>query len=359
MKLIELHILQTFPVSCLNRDDLNSPKTAIFGGVNRARVSSQSWKRAIRLRAKELSSEKFGGIRTKYIKELIKSIINDNGKNSEDYESRINEAIGVLTGSTIKKENKKKNTDTEKSQNDNKKTDTILFISQKEAEEIANIVLDSTADITKEIKSLLKDGTRDLCDIAIFGRMMASNNDVNVEAAGMFSHAISTHKVENDIDFFVAVDDNSPLDQTGSGHIGTLEFNSATYYRYIALNLDLLKSNTKNCLNDVEFKEAIEIFIRACIEAVPNARKNSMNAYTLPDYVLGIVKENGQPLQLVNAFESPIKRDYESGIKQKSQNKLEEHLKSIKETWGIENLCEVSIPQTNFKEFLNTLLSNV
>ena len=71
MKLIELHILQTFPVSCLNRDDLNSPKTAIFGGVNRARVSSQSWKRAIRLRAKELSSEKFGGIRTKYIKELI------------------------------------------------------------------------------------------------------------------------------------------------------------------------------------------------------------------------------------------------------------------------------------------------
>ena len=219
--------------------------------------------------------------------------------------------------------------------------------------------MDETASIKGSIKTLLDNGTRDLCDIAIFGRMMASNNDVNVEAAGMFSHAISTHKVENDIDFFAAVDDNMPHDQSGSGHIGTLEFNSATYYRYIALNLDLLKANTKNCLSDDEYKKVIELFVRACIEAVPNARKNSMNAYTLPDYVLGVVKENGQPLQLVNAFENPIKRDNESGIKEKSQKKLKEHLNLIKETWGIETLCEASIPETTFKEFLNKLLSNV
>ena len=48
MKHLELHIIQSVPVACLNRDDLNSPKTAVFGGVQRARVSSQSWKRAIR-----------------------------------------------------------------------------------------------------------------------------------------------------------------------------------------------------------------------------------------------------------------------------------------------------------------------
>ena len=48
MKHLELHIIQSVPVACLNRDDLNSPKTAIFGGVQQARVSSQSWKRAIR-----------------------------------------------------------------------------------------------------------------------------------------------------------------------------------------------------------------------------------------------------------------------------------------------------------------------
>ena len=46
---IEFHILQSFPVTCLNRDDVGSPKTAMIGGTMRARVSSQCWKRAVRM----------------------------------------------------------------------------------------------------------------------------------------------------------------------------------------------------------------------------------------------------------------------------------------------------------------------
>lgn len=46
---IEFHILQSFPVTCLNRDDVGAPKTAVVGGVTRARVSSQCWKRQVRL----------------------------------------------------------------------------------------------------------------------------------------------------------------------------------------------------------------------------------------------------------------------------------------------------------------------
>ena len=46
---VEFHILQSFPVSCLNRDDVGAPKSALIGGVERARVSSQCWKRAVRL----------------------------------------------------------------------------------------------------------------------------------------------------------------------------------------------------------------------------------------------------------------------------------------------------------------------
>ena len=59
MKHLELHIIQSVPVACLNRDDLNSPKTAVFGGPQRARVSSQSWKQHIREMAKELSPGHF------------------------------------------------------------------------------------------------------------------------------------------------------------------------------------------------------------------------------------------------------------------------------------------------------------
>ena len=67
MKLIELHILQSFPVSCLNRDDVGAPKTATFGGVNRARISSQCLKRAIRELAQEMSPTLFAGNRSRLI----------------------------------------------------------------------------------------------------------------------------------------------------------------------------------------------------------------------------------------------------------------------------------------------------
>ena len=46
--IIDVHVLQTVPPSNLNRDDTGSPKTAVYGGVRRARVSSQAWKRATR-----------------------------------------------------------------------------------------------------------------------------------------------------------------------------------------------------------------------------------------------------------------------------------------------------------------------
>ena len=45
---VDINIIQTVPPSCINRDDTGSPKTAIYGGVRRARVSSQSWKKAVR-----------------------------------------------------------------------------------------------------------------------------------------------------------------------------------------------------------------------------------------------------------------------------------------------------------------------
>ena len=71
MRHLELHILQSVPVACLNRDDFGSPKPATFGGVQRARVSSQSWKRAIRELAQEMAPEAFIGQRTRLIIEPL------------------------------------------------------------------------------------------------------------------------------------------------------------------------------------------------------------------------------------------------------------------------------------------------
>jgi CRISPR system Cascade subunit CasC len=209
---------------------------------------------------------------------------------------------------------------------------------------------------------------KDAADIAIFGRMVASDHTLTVEGAGMFGHALSTHKCENEIDFFSAVDDLKAADaeDAGAGHTGPIEFVAPCYYRYAALNLDLLYYQPQPpanlaCLageaHAAERKAIVEAFIRATVQAVPNARKNSMNAHTFPAYVLGIVKDQGQPLQLVNAFEKPVCG--RTGLVEPSVKAMLAHHAEMKKTWAIEPVEEVAIPDVTLPEFCQRLVAHV
>ena len=315
MKLIELHILQSFPVSCLNRDDVGSPKSATFGGVQRARISSQSLKRAVRMLARE-ESEAFSGIRSRFLLEpFTKALIEaelDEGKAAESAKL-ICEAFSTID---------KKNPD---------QVTTAVFLSPDEIRQVAKAVAEG-----KEPKQAIKKVDRlDAADIALFGRMVANDASVNVEGAALFSHALSTHSASNEIDFFSSVDDlKSDAEDSGASMIGTLEFNSATYYRYTAINLDQF-SDEKNLgkLSTEQRKEILKDFIRATLTAVPGARRNSMNAATLPFEVLGIRKSKGQPLQLVNAFEEPVKANGK-GLQASSLAAMKGHLETLERTWG-------------------------
>jgi CRISPR system Cascade subunit CasC len=172
----------------------------------------------------------------------------------------------------------------------------------------------------------------------------------------MFSHALSTHRADNEVDFFSAVDDRkADAEDAGAGMIGTLEFNSATYYRYVAINLDLLASDRH--LGDLgadERREILRAFVKAALLSTPGARKNSMNAGTLPHEVLGVRKTSGQPLQLVNAFESPVKANGK-GFAENSLGEMKTHLEAIEKTWG--NQGEKHwLNQEGLDAFLNNLL---
>ena len=197
----------------------------------------------------------------------------------------------------------------------------------------------------------------DAADIALFGRMVANDPNLNVDGAAMFSHALSTHKTDNEVDFFSAVDDRKAgAEDAGAGMIGSLEFNSATYYRYAAINLDLLESKSHlGGLAPEQRKEIIAAFIRAVLISVPGARKNSMNAGTLPHEVLGIRKTSGQPLQLINAFEEPVKAS-NKGFAASSLEAMKTHLSSIEKIWGNQGdkhfLTEIGSDQ-----FITNLLS--
>ena len=344
MKHLELHILQSVPVACLNRDDLNSPKTAIFGGVQRARVSSQSWKRAIREMAKELSPERFQGERTRLMYEPLLAAMQDKGIEAEEAAAGARDIVDALVKIDSKSKDKVKST-------------TLYFMSPLELETLAAAYAEHR-DPKKAIKAVDVKALKDAADIALFGRMVANDHSLTVEAATMFSHALSTHKADNEIDFFSAVDDLQPREESGAGMTGTLEFNSATYYRFAALNLDMLAdSNHLGTLSREDRQAIVSTFIEATIKAIPGARKNSMNANTLPSFVLGIVREQGHPLQLINAFETPIRSA--AGYTGKSTEALRAECDKMEETWGLGHLFKESIPDTNMADFIQGAVQHV
>ena len=411
MNLIELHILQSFPVSCLNRDDLNSPKTAIFGGVQRARISSQCWKRQIRLACYDRDKGKFNGRRSRqFIAEITERLVKEHGNKAEALSLCISHYLGKLDpknpgkvktiayysadeldrfASVISKldvdardkliaavaqvdmaslakddDGDVDEADTPDEAGDAEETKAKKKEKGEKAEKkmSAKVFGKLVAGIIKPaLKKEFKDTpmAKDAADIALFGRMVASDHSLTLEGAAMFSHALSTHKADNEIDFFTAVDDLNPADDSGSGHMGTTEFNASVYYRYVALNLDLLADKDHlACLSAVERKEVVAAFIDATLKATPGARRNSMNAATLPCHVLGIYKEKGQPIQLVNAFEKPV-RGGKDGIVAASIERLQQEHASLKDTWGIISKAEVTLPGTRLPEFIQSLVAHV
>jgi CRISPR system Cascade subunit CasC len=331
MKHLELHILQSVPLSCLNRDELGSPKTAEFGGVLRARLSSQSMKRAIRTLAKEIAAERnlgdrFSGFRTRYVVEPF-------AKALCDAKALANRHLAPLPADeaqqwALKLSEYLNKLDDAEEDYGVRRVKTALFLSPRQIEEaVAKFLQRKTTDLAgktceewhstdagkKKVKAVLKAAFDvrfdDAADIALFGRMVANDDSLNVEAAALFAHALSTHKVENDFDFFSAVDEAKPPGAAfGAAITDNLEANSACYYRFAALNVDHLADAKNNlaavpssCLRDV-----VDVFLRATLLALPTARKATMNGDTLPEVVLGLVKNNGHPVQLVNAFEEPV-----------------------------------------------------
>lgn len=345
MRHIELHILQSFPVSCLNRDDLNSPKTAVFGGVQRARVSSQCWKRAVREAAIEELPNFFTGKRGRLLIDPMKAALVNEGFDETKALEVAKEFGEYLAKFDVEAERK----------SGILRVRTAYFTTPNEINKLAKAYKEKE-EVKKAIKELKPEDLKDAADISLFGRMVASDHTLTIEGAAMFSHALSTHKVENEIDYFSAMED-WPTDDTGAAMTGTLEFNSATYYRFAALNLDMLfDKDHLACLEPKERKEVVKTFVKATLQAVPVARRNSMNGNVPPSYVLCILREKGHPIQLVNAFEDPIHS--KGGIIKKSVEAIEKEYQALKITWGLGGV-EVKLPEKNLDDLLGEVEKHV
>lgn len=329
---VDIHIIQSLPPSCVNRDDSGSPKSAVYGGVRRLRVSSQSWKRATRLYFNGLLDAKDVGVRTKRVVEVLAERITEDAPELADDAAAL--AEGVFKAARIKLASPRGKKDAPQ------ESGYLLFLSTSQIERLAGLAIASARDgealDAKTVKKIFKEAHA--VDIALFGRMVADDTDLNVDAACQVAHAISTHAAENEYDFFTAVDDDksrSEEEDAGAGMMGTVEFSSATMYRYATVNLDMLVENLGD--GDAALR-ALEVFIKGFCLSMPTGKQNTFANRTLPEAVVVSVRDD-QPVSLVGAFEKPIRTNEADGYLARSVGALADHARAIEDNYGLKPLA--------------------
>ena len=329
---VDIHIIQSLPPSCVNRDDSGSPKSAVYGGVRRLRVSSQSWKRATRLYFNDLLDAKDVGVRTKRVVEVLAERITEDAPELADAAAGLAEKVFAAARIKLAPPRGKKDAPQESGY--------LLFLSTSQIERLAGLAIASArggeALDAKTVKKIFKEAHA--VDIALFGRMVADDTDLNVDAACQVAHAISTHAAENEYDFFTAVDDEknrSEEEDAGAGMMGTVEFSSATMYRYATVNLDMLVENLGD--GDAALR-ALEVFIKGFCLSMPTGKQNTFANRTLPEAVVVSVRDD-QPVSLVGAFEKPIRTNEADGYLARSVGALAEHARAIEDNYGLKPLA--------------------
>jgi len=353
---LDIHVIQTVPPSCLNRDDTGSPKTAIYGGVQRARVSSQSWKRAMREMFKENLDEACLGVRTKKIVELIVERVKQRSEVPvEGVEGKVIDTINLASAKAEKpiiptsaKKAKKRNNDKDSDNDNTKDVDALFFIGNVEADNLADLVLawimDDRKPTKNDVQSALnqdKNNQSHAIEIALFGRMVAKAPDLNTDASSQVAHALSTHRVDIEYDYFTAVDDLASEDNRGAAMIDTVEFDSATFYRYATIAVHELFGQLAHDV-DVTALAASE-FVKAFITSMPTGKQNAFANRTPADAVLVSLRTD-QPLNLVGAFEEAVRlKPDESGYVKPSIDRLVKYYQKVvpvlidapQQSWGI------------------------
>ncbi len=337
---IELHIIQNFAPSNLNRDDTGNPKEAEFGGVRRARISSQAFKRAIRTEPIFAETTKVEpGVRTRLLARKLTEKLMAAGKSEEDAQAVALAFAEAFSGKM-----------------DHDRTSVLIYLSPEEIQQMADLLTshweaimaalaapeDKKTKKDNPLPNLVKDFLKQTKnrtsapDIALFGRMLADKPELNLDAASQVAHALSTHRVNMEIDFFTAVDDLQREEETGAGMMGVIGYNSATYYRYARIDWNQL---VKNLDGNVDLaRRTVKGFLLAALRAIPTGKQNSFAAQNPPSFALAVTRNDGMSWSLVNAFEKPVRPDRDGGYVAPSVQALERYWTRLSQFYGKEGV---------------------
>jgi CRISPR system Cascade subunit CasC len=357
--LIEIHMLQNHSPSNLNRDDTGSPKECVFGGVRRARISSQCLKRSIR-RSPLFQEEMAGHLasRTRRLPQLVRESLLAFDVAEDLAEIAAKKASGF--GNKDGKEQPEA------------KTAQTMFLTDADVAAVTETLL-AAAKEAGSAKKFEKVPAKDLqakaqeqgfrpitVDIALFGRMITSEAFRNVEASAQVAHAISTHKVDHEFDYFTAVDDlKTPVEaeeegDAGADMLGDVEFNSACYYKYFSIDVAGLVDNLtarsagRKDIPEPEQAEArslaastIDAFVRAAATVTPTGKQNTFAAHQLPAAVLVEVRPACTPVSYANAFVEPAWRGRDGDLVIASLQKLAKHVEALTAGFNLQAAARV------------------
>ena len=283
---LDIHAIQILPPSNVNRDDTGSPKTARFGGVTRARVSSQAWKKAMRDYFRDFGDGFQVGVRTlKVLDYVVGKMLEKDASLTEEVAKKKAEDVLKAAGLKLK----------------DGKLSALFFLGAQQADALAEAAISGEKDKAK-LSKLLK--TNPEIDIALFGRMLADDPTKNEDASSQVAHAISTHEVQTEYDYFIAKDDLASDDNAGAAMIETNEFNSSTLYRYANVAVHEFLHQMKD---DKEVTaRALRLYIEAFTKSMPSGKCNSYANQTFPQALLVILRDD-RPISFVGAYENAVK----------------------------------------------------
>jgi CRISPR system Cascade subunit CasC len=341
-RFIDIHLLHTVPYANLNRDDLGTPKSVRFGDAERTRVSSQCWKRAVRLQMERATGE--AAKRTRQVPQAVQCRLRDRGWSPQAATYAGEQIMATLATLAIKPEGFKLDKQTGEAQ-------VLFYLPERAFDRLADICA-AHQDRLEELRAgtlKLKKGEAPLPAtevhaavaernevINLFGRMLAELPSTNVDGAVQVAHAFTVHATDPQVDFFTAVDDLKwDADEIGSGHMNSAEFSAGTFYRYASVNLaDLAENLHGDTSGAVELAGA---FLSAFITAMPEAKKNATAPFTVPDLAY-IAVRGDRPVSLASAYESPVRAYGDSGYAERARLQLSEYAGAVYRLLGSDGL---------------------
>jgi CRISPR system Cascade subunit CasC len=324
--ILELHAIQSFPPANLNRDDTGAPKDCVFGGVRRARVSSQSFKRAMRMRFADTG--RTVGLRTKRVVDRLEQAI---AERDAALASRARElAASLLAADPLNLK-----------VDEGGVTAQLLFWRPNELDALADVCVDDvesleagppSAEARKRVANLLTRGGSGL-DVALFGRMIAEMPEGNVDAACHVAHAIGTHRLAAEFDYYTAVDDLRPEETEGADMIGAIQYNATCLYRYARLDSHQLAENLALKPADGEIGSSAAALSEAFVTAIPGGKQATFAAYNPPSAVVIVRRATGS-WNLANAFLDPVAAGAGVDLAAASTERLVRHLAELRSVYG-------------------------